>query len=132
MNKLSYKIEEVELDDGYEKIKREVFYYIVDGKKLEFRGYHPVTHWEIIETDLIDDHFENKEFVIVGCCTCGYWECDCVVAVVTEKESSVQWQIHRRWFDQIIATYEFDKEEYKLVMSQMQMAAQKKIEEGKS
>ncbi|MBQ0004211.1 MAG: hypothetical protein KBT21_11820 [Treponema sp.] len=132
MNKLSFSIENVELSDGYEKFVAECFFYLVDGKKLEYQGYNPLSYWEVIEDSLQDDHFDNKEMVLISCCTCGYWECDCVVAVVTEKPSSVMWQIHKRWHDEILATYEFDKGNYISVMEQMKKAADERVESGAS
>lgn len=132
MNKLSYSIENVELSDGYENFIAECFFYLVDGKKLEFQGYYPLGPWDAIVDGLQDDHFDNREMVLINCCTCGDWKCDCVVAVVTEKPSSVMWQIHRRWHDEILATYEFEKGNYNSVMKQMKKAADERMNSGAS
>lgn len=132
MNKLSYSIEDVELSDGYEKFVAECFFYLVDGKKLEYQDHNPLSYWDVIEEDLQDEHFESKKMVLINCCTCGYWECDCVVAAVTEKQSSIMWQIHRRWHDEILATYEFEKDNYIFVMEQMKKAADERVKSGAS
>lgn len=132
MNKLSYSIENVELSDGYENFIAECFFYLVDGKKLEFQEYNPLSYWDIIEEDLQDKHFENKEMVLINCCVCGYWECDCIVAAVTKKPTSIMWQIHRRWHSEILATYEFEKENYNSVMEQMKKAAKERMNAGAS
>ena len=41
MNKLSYKIELTEIVEGYLKCKGEAFFYVVDGRKLEYQNYSP-------------------------------------------------------------------------------------------
>lgn len=123
MNKLSYKIEQVEFNDGYHKYIDEGFYYVADGKKLEFADYNPAKYWMILEGEEEDDPFEDKKMIPLNQCICGYWECDSFVASITEKENSVVWQIHRLRYEEITATYEFDKEEYNLVMQEMRQAA---------
>lgn len=132
MNKLTYAIEDVEISDGYESFTAECFFYLVDGKKLEFQDYNPLSYWEVLVDYLQDESFDNKEIVLINCCTCGEWGCDCVVAAVTEKSSSFMWQIHRRWRNEIIATYEFEKENYNSVMQQMKNAAKERMNAGVS
>lgn len=123
MNKLAYKIEQTEFDDGYKKYRGEGFFYTVDGKKLEYQNYNPAEYYEILESGNEDDPFEDKQMVILNCCTCGMWECDCMAAAVTEKPSTILWQIHKLRDEKIIETYEFDKSEYLLAMQQIKRAA---------
>ncbi len=85
MNKLSYKIELTEIVEGYLKYKEEAFFYVVDGRKLEYQNYSPAMNWNILETGYEDEIFEEKKIVILNRCTCGLWECDCIVALITEK-----------------------------------------------
>lgn len=123
MNKLSFTIEQKEFDFGYEKIIGEGFYYIVDGLKLEFSNYYPASYWMILEAESEDEPFEDKKMIPLNQCTCGCWECDSIVASITENENSVIWQIHRLRYEEIIATYEFDKADYNLVMQKIKQAA---------
>lgn len=123
MNTLSYTIEQVEIFDGYQEYRDEGFYYVVDGVKLEFSNYNPAKYWMILEGESEDDPFEDKKMIPLNRCICGYWECDSIVATITETENSVLWQVHRLRYEEIISTYEFDKTEYTLVMQEMRKAA---------
>lgn len=132
MNELSYSIENVEVSDGEENYIRECVFYLVDGKKLDFEDFIPINYLDVLEEDLYDESFDNKKMVLINCCSCGIWSCDGVVAAVTEKPSSVMWQIHRVGVKEILATYEFEKENYNFVMEQMKKVAEEKVKAAES
>ena len=86
MNKLSYSIENFVENNGYEDIEFTAYFYLVDGKKLEFgTGYLPASCWEILDDDETD---ENHKMAILCNCSCGMWACDSYVAKIVEKETT--------------------------------------------
>ena len=55
--------------DGYEKKKFNAFYYMVDGKKIDFgSSFQPASKYEILENeaDYIDEEYR---MVILNCCS---------------------------------------------------------------
>ena len=76
INNISFCIEPVEYFDGYEKNRFNAFYYIVDGKKIDFgNSFQPASKYEVLEDDpdYID---ENYRMGILNCCSCGKREGD--------------------------------------------------------
>ena len=126
MNKLSYSIENFVENNGYEDIEFTAYFYLVDGKKLEFgTGYLPASCWEILDDDETD---ENHKMVILCNCSCGMWACDSYVAKIVEKETTIEWYVHRLREDaKEKPDYIFDKSEYTTVIAEMKNKAQKEI-----
>lgn len=125
LNELSFCVEPIEYDDGIEIVKFNAFYYIVDGKKLDFgTRYQPASKYEILEDE--EDYLDEKhKMVILNCCSCGEWSCDCYVAKVVEKENRIEWFIHRlRAEPAEPPDYVFDRKQYEKVMQEIKTAAQ--------
>ena len=69
INNLLFCIEPIEYFDGYEKKKFNAFYYMVDGKKIDFgSSFQPASKYEILENeaDYIDEEYR---MVILNCCS---------------------------------------------------------------
>lgn len=130
MNKLSYRIQKALVDDGSYKEMKDVFYYVVDGRNLEYQNYLPLEYEEALETGYEDDPFEDKKMVILNHCTCGCWYCDCMAAAVTEKSATMLWQVHKQGDAEIKETYEFDKAEYYQVLADIKQAVLKRVGKG--
>lgn len=130
-NELSFCIEPVEYDDGYEKVKFNAFYYIVDGEKIDFgSSFQPASKYEILEST--EDYVDEKyRMVILNCCSCGMWECDSYVAKVIEKKNTIEWNIHRlREESEEPSDYIFDRNQYLKVMQEIKEAAKKEMGPG--
>lgn len=130
MNKLSYKIENFVGNDGYKDIEFTAYCYLVDDKKLDFgSNYLPATCWDILD-DEDDETDENHKMVVLCTCICGQWACDSYVAKVVEKETTIEWYVHRLRQDaKETPDYIFDKTEYATVIAEIKNKAQKEISE---
>ena len=131
INNLLFCIEPIEYFDGYEKKKFNAFYYMVDGKKIDFgSSFQPASKYEILENeaDYIDEEYR---MVILNCCSCGMWECDSYVAKVIERQDTVEWFIHRiRDDSENTPDYVFDREQYEMTISKMRTAAKAEFGTG--
>ncbi len=132
MNVLSFDKDYKELDDGYEKEFRNCYYYVVDGKRLDWgTSYHPLSYYEILETpeDYLD---ESKLIVILNTCSCGEWFCDSYVAQISLDESYVYWKVYNINQEEIINEYSFEKQAYEKTMFDFkQLAKQEYIKNCK-
>ena len=131
INNISFCIEPVEYFDGYEKNRFNAFYYIIDGKKIDFgNSFQPASKYEVLadEPDYID---ENYRMVILNCCSCGMWECDSYVAKVILKQDTVEWYVHRiRDESASNPDYIFIRSQYETVMSKIKAAAKSEFGTG--
>ena len=133
MNKLSYKIENFVGNDGYKDIEFTAYCYLVDDKKLDFgSNYLPATCQDILD-DEDDETDENYKMVVLCTCICGQCACDSYVAKVVEKETTIEWYVHRLRQDaKETPDYIFDKTEYATVIAEIKNKAQKEISEKKA
>ncbi len=71
---------------------------------------------------------ENHKMAILCNCSCGMWTCDSYVAKIVEKETTIEWYVHRlREVANEKPDYIFDKSEYTTVIAEMKNKAQKEI-----
>lgn len=125
MNVLSFDKQYLEVFDAYEKIYRNCYYYLIDGKRLDWgTNYQPVSYFEILETEE-DSLDESKLMVILNICSCGEWMCDSFVAQLSSDEKFVYWKVHNINEEEIIDEYTFDKQSYEKTIYEFQQLAKK-------
>lgn len=123
MNILSFDIEFLEVDSVDDKVYRDCYFYVVDGKRLDWgKNFQPLSYYEILETesDCLD---ESKLMVILNICSCGDWFCDSYVAQVSSDEKYVYWKVYNINQEEIINEYTFEKQAYEKTMFEVQQQA---------
>lgn len=125
MNVLSFETENLEVDDGYSKEKRNCYFYVVDGERIcVSSNFQPLSYYEILETpeDYIED---SKLMVILNLCSCGDWCCDSYVAQVSDDGIFVYWKVYNINVQEIIDEYTFEKQAYEKTIKDFQQLARK-------
>lgn len=128
MNTLDWEKEEITIENGNKTEKRTVYYYVVDGKRLEFKdlSLQPITCYEVLERT---ENIFNKEShsIIISTCSCGEWWCDSVLAAVEENERTTTWKLFSIHNEEVFAEYEFDGLNYYEVMKRIFQDAEEQI-----
>ena len=120
MNKLSFITEHVTYDSGYEIADYTAYFYVVDGKKLEFdNDYRPASKYEILTDTYVSD---SHQHILLNCCSCGYWECDCCSAEEIIEGNIVKWKLYGTPIKDD-KEYIFDKTEYDKVINEIRNTA---------
>ena len=125
MNILSFDIESLEVDSVGDKVYRNCYFYIVDGKRLDWgTNFQPLSYYEILETesDCLD---ESKLMVILNICSCGEWMCDSYLAQLSSDEKFVYWKVYNINAEEVIDEYTFDKHSYEKTIYELQQIARK-------
>lgn len=125
ISKISYLTEDVSVSEaGHPNVNYKGFFYVIDGKKLEYKGYNPLDKNDICETDdlidcqsLEDDDDNETPAVLLNHCKCGLWLCNSMIAQVIYEGDKVRWRIHGYARDIIFQEFLFDRAEYEQTMN---------------
>ena len=115
MNKLSFKYEITKMPDGRDWYN---FFYLIDGKEIDYGAYIPVDCQYIVNHDLYSH-------VYIQICDCGCDGCGCVFAKVEKTPSSYKWFVSELREEENFLFYEFEKENYRQVMTEVMEVAKK-------
>lgn len=115
MNVLSFEYEIVKTSEGLDWY---TFYYCVDGKRLIFEYWDPITCYQINGIDFYSE-------VYLGVCDCGYEDCGSCIADVSVENNIVTWKVHDLWEEEIKAIYQFSDINYKEVVGKISELAWK-------
>ncbi len=122
MNTLSFVMEQKNYRRSlFQKpIKYNVFYYVVDGKKID--AYEPLGSVDVFYLEE-DNIFEGHDGIFLNVCECGEFYCGCWQAAVFKNDKTVVWKIHEINESEIIAEYEFDLDQYEKAISELHECA---------
>lgn len=120
LNKLTYKTEQIEVEQGGGIAKYLAFYFFVDDKEIKNDEYNPADFDDILSSD-----FSDGGHVFLWHCGCGESECSALVANVKYlSEDVVEWRVcEYRCNSSEAEIYHFSKSEYEKTMAQIYNAA---------
>lgn len=105
MNTLSWEKEEI-IEKG-KKSKKTIYYYVVDGKRLEFNNYRPITCNEVLERT--ESYYSQDSHSIIICrCLTDSWDYGSILAGVIEENDKIIWKLHSMFYYEVFPEYEFN------------------------
>lgn len=121
MNELSFVTEHVTYDAEFEVADYTGYFFVIDGRKLDFGdGYRPASKYEILSDSIVDKFYKR---IIFNSCSCGEWECDCCYAKEVIDGNVVRWELFVGETKDIQRYFEFEKTHYDFVMKEIRKTA---------
>lgn len=121
MNNLSFVTEHITYDAGFEVVDYTGYFFVVDGRKLDFGdGYRPASKYEVLTDSIVDKSYKR---IILNSCSCGYWGCDCCYAKEIIKGDVVKWELYGTEVKGNQKHFEFEKSSYDSVMKDIRKTA---------